>query len=202
MKKVIFAMSILFALFSVSCKNSVKKGENYNINTKTVNVKWTAYKTTDKVPVSGKFNEVIIENIKKGTSVKDAVNGTTFKIPVSSIFTNNPDRDGKLKAFFFKTMIKTIYISGSVELNDDYEGNLTITMNGITKKLPISYSITNQLVKIEGIMDLKNWNAQTALESLNKACIDLHKGADGISKTWNEVKVEAAIYVAFSKATE
>lgn len=202
MKKVIFAMSILFALFSVSCKNSVKKGENYNIDTKTVNVKWTAYKTTDKVPVSGKFNEVIIENIKKGTSVKDAVNGTTFKIPVSSIFTNNPDRDGKLKDFFFKTMIKTIYISGSVELNDDYKGNLAITMNGITKKLPITYSITNQLVKIEGVMDLKSWNAQTALESLNKACIDLHKGADGISKTWDEVKVEAAIYVAFSKAIE
>jgi len=39
-------------------------------------------------------------------------------------------------------------------------------------------------------MNLDTWNGQTAVASLNEACKDLHKGADGVSKTWNEVAIE------------
>ena len=37
------------------------------------------------------------------------------------------------------------------------------------------------------------FNALEMLSSLNKACYELPKGADGISKTWEEVDVEASI---------
>ena len=36
-------------------------------------------------------------------------------------------------------------------------------------------------------MDLDKWNASNAVKSLNLECKDLHKGTDGVSKTWNEV---------------
>ncbi|MFT4683638.1 MAG: hypothetical protein ACI863_000230, partial [Flavobacteriales bacterium] len=31
--------------------------------------------------------------------------------------------------------------------------------------------------------------------SLNKICFDLHKGQDGISKTWNEVNIDVSTYI-------
>ena len=44
-------------------------------------------------------------------------------------------------------------------------------------------------------MDLKNWNAIDALNALNKVCFDLHKGADGVSKTWEDVAIEIETYL-------
>ena len=34
-----------------------------------------------------------------------------------------------------------------------------------------------------------NWNAKSSLDSLNLICKELHKGLDGISKTWSEVAI-------------
>lgn len=199
MKKSIVIL-IIVAFGVVSCKQKAKKVENnYVIDAKTSTLKWTAYKTTDKVPVIGKFNEIIIENAQKGASVKEVVNGAKFKIPASSIFTDNEERDNKLKQFLFGVMNATVHITGTVELVEKNQGFVQITMNGITEKMPITYKITDQLVNISGVMNLDDWKAQSALESLNKACLDLHKGGDGISKTWNDVKLEAAIYVKFLK---
>ena len=32
-----------------------------------------------------------------------------------------------------------------------------------------------------------------ALEALNQACLELHKGADGVSKTWSEVHIKGQV---------
>ena len=41
----------------------------------------------------------------------------------------------------------------------------------------------------------KDFNGSKAMESLNKVCFDLHKGPDGISKTWSEVEINVATYL-------
>ncbi len=112
-----------------------------------------------------------------------------FQFPVSSIFTNNPDRDGKLKKFFFGVMDNTSLLSGKLILTDDTNGIASITMNGITSDLPFTYTIEGKEFKLNATMNLDNWNAQNAVSSLNVACKDLHKAADGISKTWSEVTI-------------
>jgi hypothetical protein len=48
---------------------------------------------------------------------------------------------------------------------------------------------------IETIDILNDFKAQTALESISKACFELHKGPDGVSKTWSEVAIGAAVYL-------
>jgi hypothetical protein len=45
-------------------------------------------------------------------------------------------------------------------------------------------------------MDLKNWNALEALASLNKACEALHTGPDGVSKTWEDVAINASVFLS------
>lgn len=199
MKKSIFlSLFVLIAISVISCKNEKKNEEakpvapskGYTIDPSASSINWTAYKTTDKVPVKGQFTKFSIENSKKGSTQKEALNGLKFEIPVSSLFTKDTIRDGKLKKFFFGEMINTSVISGTLHMDDENSGKAELTMNGLTQSLPFTYAINDNLVNIEAVMNLDNWKAQAALEALNLACLDLHKGADGISKTWNEVKIE------------
>ena len=90
-------------VFVSSCKKSEKKEvslieKKYSIIADSTKINWTAYKTTAKVPVNGQFKEITIENAKKDTTALGALNGLKFKIPVSSLITNDTIRDKKLIA--------------------------------------------------------------------------------------------------------
>jgi len=205
MKKSIFS-SLLFlvAITIVSCKSDKKPEQEKQINSKRYviepnnsKINWTAYKTTAKVPVKGEFTQFSIENSKKGTTVVEALNGAQFKIPVSSLSTKDTIRDGKLKKSFFGSMINTSKITGTIHIDNDTSGKVAITMNGISQDLPITYSIEGEMVTIEAVMNLDNWKAQAAIEALNVVCKDLHTGDDGISKTWNDVKIEVITFVKY-----
>ena len=81
-------------------------------------------------------------------------------------------------------MNKTELLSGKLVLENDSIGFSDITMNGITKKLAFKYTISGKVFNLTGNLKITDWNAQKALTSLNEACKDLHKGTDGVSKTW------------------
>ena len=196
------SLLILTLVAITSCKNKEKKentpiNKGYTVESKTTTINWIAYKTTSKVPVKGQFTEVTIENSKKYSTAQEALNGLKFDIPVNSLFTKDTIRDAKLKKFFFGTMNDTKSISGIISMNNETSGSVELTMNGISQVLPITYVISDQMVTMEAIMDLDNWQAQLAIETLNAACYDLHSGDDGISKTWSEVKIEVASYLKY-----
>ena len=187
---------ILFSLAIVSCKKEVKKEPAlFSVDQKTVTVKWTGYKTTAKKGVKGEFKNINISNTKSSTSAIEAINGAQFEIPISSLASGNDERDGKLKQLFFGMMDATLSLTGTLHLKDDGTGNIDLKMNGVQKEIPITFTVSGQLIELEGTMNLDDWNAQSALESLAKACFEKHKGEDGISKTWSEVTVGAAIYL-------
>ena len=161
-----------------SAKFSLKEAEN--------NIGWTAYKTTEKIPVYGQFKKVNITANGDGNTIKEAIHNTSFSIPVSSIFTKDSSRDYKIRKFFFSFM-DTSLLSGTLEILTATSGIATIKMNGITDKVPFEYTITNNVFSMKSTLDINKWNAKAAIASLNKVCEELHKGADGISKTWDEV---------------
>jgi len=134
-------------------------------------------------------------NIKSGVTALEALNGAEFSIPISSLFTDEPVRDSKLKQLFFGVMDNTLSLSGTLNLDNNGTGSIDLLMNGVQQKMPITYIISGQLIELEGTMNLNDWNGQTALASINEACFDLHKGPDGVSKTWSEVAVSAAVYL-------
>ena len=201
MKKLNFYVLLLFSLIIVtSCKNSEKKeiestNKVFSVEPNTTTINWIAYKTTSKTPVKGQFTKVNIEQTTKGATALEALNNLKFTIPVSSLFTKDTIRDTKLKKFFFGTMEDTSLISGIMHMKTETAGTVDITMNGITQELPITYVISDQMVTIEAVMDLDNWQAQAAIKALNTVCAELHAGPDGISKTWSEVKIEVATYL-------
>ncbi len=204
MKKT-FAFSILFltilAFYSCKEKSNNKDQEqkiakiSYAIDIEKSHINWTAYKTSEKVPVKGKFNKFNIENVQNRSGAVEALDGLKFSIPVSSIFSNDSIRDGKLNKFFFGIMKNTELISGTLSLGSENSGVVDLTMNGITNKLPVNYTLNGEVVTIKANMSLDNWQAQLAIEALNEACKLLHTGADGIPKTWSEVDIEVSAHL-------
>ena len=192
----LISIMILLSVATTSCKkNEQKETTKFSIEPKTITVNWTGYKTTDKVAVKGQFKEIEIATIKESETAFDALNGAVFTIPISSLFTDEPERDSKLKTLFFGVMDNTISLSGTLNLEENGIGNIDLLMNGVNNKIPITYIVSGQLVELEGTMNLDDWKGQTALASINEACFDLHKGPDGVSKTWSEVAVNAAVYL-------
>ncbi|MDP3358831.1 MAG: YceI family protein [Lutibacter sp.] len=196
MKKIyLLVLLVITVTIVTSCKKNVKDkkpitAKMYTVMADSLIISWTAYKTTAKVPVNGQFSELIIENAKKDSTMLGALNGLKFKIPVNSLFTNDTLRDGKLKKFFFGSMQNTNFIKGVLQMNNENTSMVELTMNGITRELPIAYILTDNKVTIVGNMELDNWQAKAALEALNVVCKDLHTGDDGITKTWSDVKIE------------
>jgi len=195
MKKLVLVLAIVALVISSCKKKPVAPKFSYSVDPKTSVIKWTAYKTTDKVPVSGTFKTIEVTNAKEANSAKEALNGIEFRIPVNSIDSKNPDRDAKLIKDFFGTMKDTQYLSGTIKLDDNGKGVVHLKMNGIGKDFPITYILSDQIVELNATMNLDNWQAKAAIDALNKVCFDKHKGADGISKTWSEVTLNIKTYL-------
>jgi len=201
MKKTALLVIIIALAFNLdSCKKKPAKKEapvkEYTIDASKTEINWTAFKTTAKAPVKGKFTQLDIKKSVSGTTVSKALNGIEFSIPVSSIFSNNPDRDTKLKTLFFGVMKNATLLSGTIHVENETTGFVDFSMNGVIEKLPFTYTVNGTNVAIKAVMNTDTWQAQAAIASLNKACFELHKGADGVSKTWSDVAID--INVAFN----
>ena len=208
MKKInLFALGILLFL-GFSCKqtkkDSIKEQENpselvadsFTLIKDSTKVGFTAYKTTAKVPVGGQFRTVNISNTNTGSTPLEALDGTEFGIPVSSLFTNDATgtRDPKLLEFFFGAMQDTEIISGVFKTDATNKCSIDVTMNGETSNIPLDYVInTETSITFNGTLNLEDWNALEAVASINNACKALHTGKDGVSKTWTDVAVQAQV---------
>lgn len=205
MKNVNLLVVLIFLATLVGCKNEKKettketpaskeqqKETMLMAQAKDVSIKWTAYKTTEKKPVSGTFKKVNF-NMKHGKTPEEVLDGLQFSIPVSSVFSNNEIRDKKLVESFFGAMLDTELIKGSLNFSPDKKLMATIEMNKESHSFPLDYTINGDVITMKGEMNLEDWKALGAVASLNKVCFDLHKGADGISKTWNDVTVDVTL---------
>lgn len=171
-------------------KIEIKKASSaFSVNNATNDIKFIAYKTTDKVGVPGWFKKINVTAGGDGDSVREAINNAEFSIPVSSLHTKDTSRDYKIKKFFFGMMENTELLSGKLMISDQTNGKATIKMNGIIKEIPFTYTIVDKTFSLTSSMDVKDWKATKALSSLNKVCELLHTGSDGISKTWSEVSL-------------
>ncbi|MGO3690936.1 MAG: hypothetical protein ACTJF0_10805 [Psychroflexus halocasei] len=167
------------------------KKESLKLTPQKTELTWTAYKTTDKTPVNGTFNTLKFKE-QTGNDVHELFNNLEFSIPVSSLFTNDDTgtRDPKIKESFFGKMIDPDMLKGKIMV-DNEEYKVQINMNGETNTIPLKVEVSDSNeVTMTGTMELKDWKALDALSSLNEACFDLHKGGDGVSKTWEDVALE------------
>ncbi len=213
MKKTILLLT-LSGLTLLSCKKNEKKETvsekttvetiittpKFSVNTAKSTVSWTAYKTTKKIEVNGTFTEINIKKIIKSDTPQGTLDNLQFNIPVSSFFSKNESRDTKIKTLFFGIMKKTTALSGHFSdiKGDDTKGklNLNLKMNNNTVAVPMKYTITNNVITLNGkITNLMDWKIEEAFTSLHKSCEQLHTGADGVSETGKDVTIQANIAI-------
>lgn len=200
------ALIFLFAVALFSCKQNAPAEEVVTETTEEVVVQklsivndsttvgWTAYKTTDKAPVKGTFTQFTIENVNDAETPIDILNGASITVPMSSVFTKDTARDATLRTFFFDKLAGDIKGTLTFEEGDAF---LTLTLNGVEQKFPVQYSISDDVFTLESVIQLADYKALDALKSLHKACKDLHMGADGVSKTWEEVAINGRVVFAY-----
>jgi polyisoprenoid-binding protein YceI len=182
MKKIALSLILSFGLAQASC--------NFAQPTN-VDVTWEAFKTPLKLGVGGHFTKVNYKSsVKSATDLNTLVAGSTVNIEVASVDSNNKGRDVKLLNDFFKQMAGPDIKAKIVTLKKDKDARKTgvatvsVTMNGVTRSVPMKYSFSNGKLSANGVIDLFDFKASKALQAINKACFDLHQG-----KTWSDVNI-------------
>lgn len=171
-------------------KNTGKRWFEYNPAATTVS--WTAYKFTEAIGVHGRFDSISITGEALGETAIEVFKNAAFRIPVSSVSTGDAGRDQKIRDFFFGALKNSQYLSGRV---DHFEGMplsgkavLIFQLNDTAQRLEADYNVSGDTLRMEGIINTDNWHAEAGIASLNKQCADLHKGSDGKTVLWPEVK--------------
>ena len=162
----------------------------YSFSDSTINLFWAGYKTTDKLKVLGSFQEIKTNHSdQKFSSIDELVNGITFSINSKSSESGDPIRDANLRDYFFNYLTDNFQINGNVsEYNNDFlVANIDVL--GINRQVKFTHTIANNVLKLRALISLDELGAYKAYNSISAKCYDLHKGADGISKTWDEVNV-------------
>ncbi|MEH0155860.1 YceI family protein [Limibacter armeniacum] len=185
---------------SVEVAETKTEKQVFTFDKANTSVLWTAFKFTEKAGVGGKFDEFeVTPKVTSAESPMAIMNALTFSIPVSSVNSSNPDRDGKLREHFFGKMANTEAITGTIKAveGDDKAGTATVTvkLNDVEKDLSMKYTVSEKeddapgTIRLTGTIDVAEFGATPALEALNGVCEDLHKGSDGKSVLWPTVDV-------------
>ena len=205
-KLYILKLLLLVIIFS-SCNNTKNKEINtqqamYQLDTESIEVIWSVYKTTDKIKVSGKFNEFNSDRLNKEfTSIEDLLLGLSFSINSLSSTSGDPIRDLNLKEYFFKYLTEKFEINGVFRSLSEDTINIVFNFLGEEEIVPFKYKLYktpskidkgmfDYIINIIGVINLENQDAKiNAYNSIHQKCYDLHKGLDGISRTWKEVDI-------------
>lgn len=208
MKKLFIPIAVFTALLISSCGSSDNGSDTssnegnteakeeicfYHYSEGSAAVRWTAFKTNDKVGVGGQFDVVNVTAGEKSTKITEVLETIKFNISTSSTNTANADRDKKIVEHFFNTMESTDIILGQVKsaTGDNNSGTCVfyLTLNNVEKEVTLDYTVKDDVITLTGEIDMTDFGAESAVEAINKACEALHTGADGVSKTWPNVEL-------------
>ncbi|MFX0557872.1 YceI family protein [Maribacter sp. CXY002] len=196
---------LFFCTLLFSCKKSKKEEKEnsdatpmvmadttYSAVENKAKLVWTAYKFTDKVGVSGTFNnfELLLNN--ETSSLEKFLIGDKIVINTKSVNSGNEIRDDKIRTHFFNVM-NTDTIWGEILDAAGGKGHLTLELNKIKDTVDYMYSKKEDTLLINTTIDLTNWSGDNAISSLNRECYELHMGADKISKLWPNFDINLKI---------
>lgn len=227
MKKLTYILPLVLTSFMFSC-NSEKSEEThtneenttveekggapaesvasntYSLDPSSVAVKWTAFKLAEKVGVNGEFTSFALTGYHdNAASVKELMTDAEISLDVASTATGDESRDGKIITSFFGTMTGTEKITAkiiSLEGEDKGTAIVNISMNGTSIDQELHWLFREDLSAfiLKGIINVPDWDAQNALDELNKVCEEKHKGTGDKAVTWPDVEVNANVKVVIT----
>lgn len=152
-------------------------------------VTWKAFKTYEKIGVGGTFDHATFSP-KSAKTVEEFLTNSHMSIETASVNSGNAGRDATLVSSFFKVQNIDV-ITAKIISAKDSKAQVEITMNGVTRSVPMSYSVHDGRVVGKGVIDLSDFTMLKSLQSINTTCFNLHGG-----KTWQDVEIGFEIPVA------
>ena len=189
----IFSLSL--SLIFVISVNAKEKECRQVMDPKSISVEWTGYKFTEKEGVTGKFEKVKVESSLSGPDIQSVVRDIKFEINGLKFDAGNLARNINLKRHFFKKFADKAKITGHIKKmpkSNSGELGLVLVANSVRGNIPMKYTIKDGVFEATGTMEMSDFKLNDALVSISKACFDLHKGKDGVSKTWSTVDLKAS----------
>lgn len=163
-------------------------------NNSTTLIGFGAFKTTERKEVKGWFKSVKMSGITESNDVAEIFKNASIEVDVSSLETRDAGRNATLLSEFFSKTSSNELITGKVVSfnTDSATAVLLLNFNGVEKELGFDYTLTGDTLSMQSVLKLADVNGLEALASLHKACEVWHKGNDGVSKTWDDVKIYVA----------
>jgi hypothetical protein len=172
--KLILGLTLLFALVSANA---------YELNGD-LNLKWTGFKTAQKVGVSGTFKNVEFK-ISKNDDFAEFLKSANVKIDTLSFDSGLDVRNKSIVSTLF-SLKSSENILATISKVDMKNKTLTLklTMNEVTKNVPMTYYINKGSIIAKGQIDILDYNMSDSFAKFAKACFDLHEG-----KSYSEVHI-------------
>jgi len=174
MKFLIFSLFILSSAQAKECQLALKSST----------LEWTAFKTPKKVGVTAKFDKYTI-NTKPARTVEEIIKQASFSVDTHSVNSGNPARDQKIVTYFFTPKGKKVELTGKVLTLDKEMANVEFIFNKVKKVVAMKVTKESNLVKLNGTIDVLDFNLSESLKGINEACKVLHEG-----KTWSDVNLQ------------
>jgi polyisoprenoid-binding protein YceI len=162
-----------------------------------VKVEWTAYKFTEKTGVKGTFKTISTRFTTPPQSEDEMLLATTFEIDSLSVDSGNAARDMNVSQNFFKLMIAP-KITGRIKGIKDGKAIVELKMNDVTRLVDFKYEKKDGKILATSSIDILDFSMQPSLKKINEVCYELHKGKDGISKTWSTIDLSISAEPIFT----
>ncbi len=210
MKKILFAISSAVLISACGGGETAPTAEKpkqdsvkpevctYSYDSSATTIGFGAFKFTEKKEVKGGFLKFTVDSTKEDSVPFKVIEGAVFKIDIAGLDTKDAGRDFNIKSSLFAKMDSTSFITGKVKkviLSTDTTPNnptvlVSLKLNNVEREIVLMADIQKGIeLSLMGTINLNDFKAQKALSSLNTTCKDLHKGSDGKSVTWPEVRI-------------
>ncbi|MCT7613196.1 YceI family protein [Aliarcobacter butzleri] len=178
-KRILLSILVTFGL--ISSLNAYELNGN-------LGVKWTGFKLASKVGVSGTFNKIDLE-ITKSETLTEFLKSAKVKIESKSLESKDPVRNLNITSTLF-SLANTEFIKGSISSVDEINKTLVldVTMNKVTKTIPMSYEIENGNITVKGSIDILDFDMKSSYLAFTQKCSTLHE-----NKSYSDVNIEFTI---------
>jgi hypothetical protein len=191
---------LIFCVIYTSCTYETIEREvpgKYFFNPNNTTVQWTAYKFTSKFGVSGTidgFKYIGDKNfITKSDEIKNILRNMKFEVEPNLMSQESTLKNDNIQHHFFDKLASKRIFGQIINIDlNKVEGTATIELNfnNVSKVLNANYTIADNKIELKTTINLGDFSALSALDSLSKQCYELHKGSDNISMTWPDVDIK------------
>lgn len=151
-------------------------------------VKWTGFKTEKKAPVSGTFNTIILD-IRSSEYLSTFLKSSMVMIDTSSLESKNSVRNTNITSTLFALATARTIKGSIVEVNESEKKlTLALTMNQLSKKVPMMYEIVDNKIIAKGTIDVLDFDMKSSYLAFAQKCAALHN-----NKSFSDVNIEFTI---------